>query len=174
MKVLSIIILSIMAIIFVLYFCDYFVYLKRVKYAENKVKLKGTNYKTSILWCALSIGWILISSSRYKEARICGDRNEAEWNLVVLIVWSICLFCYLFRLLFVRYIYLTDNSVIEFGNLKKMCQKSNYKYLISENGEILELYYKNNDIPLRYKIIEDKERLALILKENYEQYCSEN
>jgi hypothetical protein len=55
-----------------------------------------------------------------------------------------------------------------------MCQKSNYKYLISENGEILELYYKNNDIPLRYKIIEDKERLALILKENYEQYCSEN
>ena len=81
MKVLSIIILSLMAIIFVLYFCDYFVYLKRVKYAENKVKLKGTNYKTSILWCALSIGWILISSSRYKEARICGDRNEAEWSI---------------------------------------------------------------------------------------------
>ena len=39
MKVLSIIILSIMAIIFVLYFCDYFVYLKRVKYAENKTNL---------------------------------------------------------------------------------------------------------------------------------------
>ena len=36
------------------------------------------------------------------------------------------------------------------------------------------LKYENDIGTTIEKIIEDKERLALILKENYEQYCSEN
>lgn len=170
MKLFSIIALAIMAFLSVLGFCEFVIFKKRVKAAENKVRLRVNSHRNEIVWCILCILWILLSKSRYRTACERGYESEAETNMLLIIIWSVALFNYLFRLIFVRHIYITDNAVIVFNDLKNMYQNTNYRYRIMNDENILELYYKKNSVPIKYKIIEEKERLTLKLKENYELY----
>ncbi len=172
MNIFSIIALVIMAFLSALNFYMFVIFKKRVKAAENKVRLRVGSFKTEIIWYILSAVWILLSISRYRTACEYGDKSEAEFNMLLIILWSTALLDYLFRLIFVRHIYISENEVIVCNNLKKTCRKTNYRYRIADNEDILELYYKKNSVPVKYRIIEDKERLMQILKENYEQYCS--
>ncbi|MBR4022293.1 MAG: hypothetical protein IKI94_06820 [Ruminococcus sp.] len=172
MRNFSIIVFIVMAVFSVLYFYDFAVFNKRVKATENIVRLRVTNFKNEIVWCILSAVWILLSISRYRTACEWGDKSEAKWNILLIFTWCVTLFLYLFKLIFIRHIYVTENSVIVFSRLKSTCRKENYHYNIINDEDILELYYKKNLVSEKYRIIEDEERLILILKENYEQYRS--
>ena len=172
MKLFSVIALVIMVFLSALNFYMFVIFKKRVKAAENKVRLRVSDFKKEIIWCILSAAWILFSISRYRTACEYGDKSEAEFNMLLIILWSTALLDYLFRLIFVRHIYISENEVIVCNHKKKMCRKTNYRYRIVDNEDILELYYKKNSVPTNYRIIEDKERLASILNENYEKYHS--
>lgn len=172
MKLFSIIALVIMVFLSALDFYMFVIFKKRVKAAENKVRLRVNSFNSQISWCILSTVWILLSISNYRTACEYGDKSEAELNMLLIIFWSAALLNYLFRLILVRHIYISENEVIVCNKLKKTCRKTNYRYRIVDNEDILELYYKKNSVSTNYRIIEDKERLASILNENYEKYHS--
>ncbi len=130
---------------------------KNLKNYADKVKVISSP-ALSIIWIVISLVNILAGAMNLSEKR------ELIY-LTMTISWTFILTMHTMAF-FTRDCYITSEGVLQRSSTK-ITPKENYKYRI--NGDTLELYYKQNDTPVKYRITEDKEELVKMLDENYVQ-----
>ncbi|MDE7364424.1 MAG: hypothetical protein K2N27_06010, partial [Ruminococcus sp.] len=96
--------------------------------------------------------------------------TRAEMYFLAFISWIICGIANILMIFLDKYIYITPDGLF-YKSMIKIQPKEKYKYKI--DGDTLELYYKQNNKPAKYKIVGDKEELIRILDENYEKYIGD-
>ena len=176
MEYFSVCAIVVMACLIIWTFYEYIKFRKIVANTYNKVKLGGNKEKHDLLWCVLSFGWICLSVSNYRIALSDKDNSRAEVQFLLIIVWSASFILFLFHLLFVRNVYLSANGLIICGALKGVYKNSDCPYKLSKDdnrNDVLEIYYKKREIPFKFKIIEEKEKLISLLEENFEEYFTD-
>lgn len=147
---------------------DFFSFRRKNKSSEYKIRLLAKNQRQCILWIAISVLWIMLSYSNYRSALANGDYSRASAHIIVLILWVICLLNYLLRLLFFKYVYITEKGMIIQGAIGSVYKKENCRYKIDNN--VLEIYYKNQKKSLSFGILKNKNELIEMLENNYEKY----
>ncbi|MDE6521159.1 MAG: hypothetical protein K2K91_12015 [Ruminococcus sp.] len=138
---------------------------QRIKKINRKVAVKKSIW-LDIYWIVLSVINALLDYDRYKTVVGINDKS-AKLNFLAFISWTICGTAHILMIFLDKYIYITPDGVF-YKSMIKIQRKEKYRYRI--DGDTLELYYKQNDKPAKYKIVGDKEELIKILDENYEKY----
>lgn len=160
--------------IVVFVFLILFVVYELILLVVNSQRIKKINRKIAVkksIW--FDVYWIFLSAINtdvtfYQYRMALGkDDTDAELRFLAFISWTICGIAHILIIFLDKYIYITPDGVF-YKSMIKIQPKEKYRYKI--DGDTLELYYKQNDKPAKYKIVGDKEELIRILDENYEKY----
>lgn len=128
---------------------------KNLKNYANKIKVISSP-TLSIIWIVLSLVNILAGAMNLST-------KGEMFYLNMTIGWTLILAMHTMAF-FTRDCYITSEGVLQRSSTK-IQPKENYKYRI--NDDTLELFYKQNNTPVKYRITGDKEELVKILDENY-------
>ncbi|MDE5569576.1 MAG: hypothetical protein K2J47_02615 [Ruminococcus sp.] len=140
---------------------------QRIKKISRKVAVKKS-IKFDIWWIVLSIFNAYLNFEQYKMA--LRDDKDVRLHLLAFTAWTLCGICHILMIFLDKYIYITPDGLF-YKSMIKIQPKEKYKYRI--DGDTLELYYKQNDTPAKYKIIKEKDELIEILDENYARYTGD-
>lgn len=141
---------------------------QRIKEISRKVAVKKS-IKVDIIWIVLSALNAFLDFDQYRMA-LGTDDTSARLRFLAFISWTICGIAHIAVIFFDRYIYITPDGLF-YKNMIKIQPKEKYRYRI--DGDTLELYYKQNYTPAKYKIIKEKDELIEILDENYARYTGD-
>lgn len=141
---------------------------KRIKKISRKVAVKKS-IKSDIIWIVLSVLNAFLDFEQYRM-ELGKDDTNARLRFLAFISWTICGIAHFAVIFFDRYIYITPDGLF-YKNMIKIQPKEKYRYMI--DGDTLELYYKQNYTPAKYKIIKEKDELIEILDENYARYTGD-
>ncbi len=165
MKNFCIAALCIMSMVFAAAVVGYFVFCIRVKSEKNAVKVKRHLKKNTIWWFCCWLIWVVVFLLDWSGAKHLGDEYN-EINYKLLSIAGILLTILLVLNFFVwKYTYITSQRVYQPLNFGLSRNKKNIMYKIS--GDILKLWFNNSIMPKEYTIIDDKEKLEQMLRDNY-------
>ena len=165
MKNFCIAALCIMSVVFAAAVVGYLVFLIRVKSEKNAIKVKRHRKKNSIWWFCCWLIWVVVFLLDWSGAKHLGDEYN-EINYKLLSIAGILLTILLVLNFFVwKYTYITSHRVYQPLNFGLSRNKKNIAYKIS--GNTLKLWFNDAIMPKEYTIIEDKEKLEQMLRDNY-------
>lgn len=141
---------------------------QKIKKIDNKVAVKKS-IKFDVWWIILSAINVFLNFSQYRMA-LRTDDTDARLYLLAFSSWTLCGIGHIVMIFLDRYIYITPEGIFYKSNIK-IQPKDKYRYRI--DGDILELYYKTNITPIKYKIAGNKEKLSIMLDENYAKYTGD-
>lgn len=124
---------------------------------ENKIKVREKN-GIWIIWIILSAINFLLNFLVY-----CDDHKISK--LILAVGWVIMMIHYTVVFLFTKDTYITSECVLCKRRRKLKISCDNYQYRI--DGDTLELWYKTEISPAKYKITENKGELIKMLEDNY-------
>ncbi len=135
---------------------------QRIKKISRKVAVKKS-IKLDVIWIILSALNAFLFFAQYRTA-LGTDDTDAKLYLLAFASWTLCGITHIAVIFLDKFIYITPDGLF-YKSMIKIRPKENYKYRI--DGNTLELYYKQNDTPVKYRITENKEELVKIFGENY-------
>lgn len=143
--------------------------------AVNSQKIKKFNYKVAVKKSIkFDVWWIVLSAINafvcFEQYKMATDNTDARLHLLAFVSWTLCGIGHIVMIFLDRYIYITPEGIFYKSNIK-IQPKDKYRYRI--DGDILELYYKTNITPIKYKIAGNKEELSIMLDENYAKYTGD-
>lgn len=142
---------------------------QKMKKIDNKVAIKKS-IKLNIIWIFLSAVNSFVNFEQYRMALERNDTEHTKLYLLAFSSWTLCGICHIATIFFDKYDYITPEGIFYKSNIK-IQPKDKYRYRI--DGDILELYYKTNITPIKYKITGNKEKLSIMLNENYVKYTGD-
>lgn len=141
---------------------------QKMKKIDNKVAVKKS-IKFDVWWIVLSAINAFLNFSQYRMA-LRTDDTDTRLYLLAFSSWTLCGICHIATIFFDKYDYITPEGIFYKSNIK-IQPKDKYRYRI--DGDILELYYKTNITPIKYKITGNKKKLSIMLDENYVKYTGD-
>lgn len=138
----------------------------RLKKISRKIAVKKSIWY-NVYWIFLSAINTDVTFDQYRMALGKNNDTRAEMYFFTVISWTICGIAHILMIFLDKYIYITPDGLF-YKNMIKIQSKEKYRYKI--DGDMLQIYYKQNKTPVKYKIVSDKEELIRILDENYEKY----
>ncbi len=142
---------------------------QRIKKISRKAAVK-MSIKSNIIWIILSALNAYLNFDQYRTALEKNEDTDAKLRLLALIAWILCGITYIAMIFLNRYIYITPDGLF-YKNMIKIQPKEKYRYRV--DSDTLELFYKQNDTPVKYRITGDKEELLRMLDENYVKYTED-
>lgn len=136
-----------------------FSYRKKLLKNDDKIKLKDSGITYLLIWSVISLCNIPVILHQFPD------------SAVDILFWVI-LNIYILMIVFSnKYCYITDDEIIRNDILTgHALKKEKIRYKIDE--DTLLLYYGKRVNPMKFRIIEQMDKLAAILAENYRQYES--
>lgn len=141
---------------------------QRIKKINKKIAVKSS-IKFNIAYIVLLAVNALLKFAQYR-IELGKDDTNARMYFPEFIWWIMCVIVYIPIIFLEKYIYITPDGLF-YKSMIKIQLKEKYRYKI--DGDTLELYYRQNNKPAKYKIVGDKEELIRILDENYIKYTGE-
>ena len=164
-RTVCICILCIISVIFVLGIAGYFIFRMRVNKEKNAVRVKRHLKKNSLWWLCCWIAWLVIFILNWGGAKQMNDKyNIINFGLLFIagmlltILLMLDFFC-------CKYTYMTSQRVYHPDSIGLSRNKKKIMYKIS--GDTLKLWFNNAIMPKEYSIIEDKDKLEQMLRDNY-------
>lgn len=139
---------------------------RRIRKISRKAAVKQS-IRLNVVWIVLSAVNAFTNFSQYRTALGKNDDADTKLYLLAFSSWIVCGTGHILMIVLNRYVYITPDGVF-YKSMIKIRPKENYSYRI--DGDILELYYKQNDTPAKYVISGSKDELTGILDKNYKPY----
>lgn len=165
MRIFSISLLCIMAAVFIFGIIGYFIFLSKVKTKKTAVKLKRHMKKNALWWSCCWIAWLLIGFMNWNGARVLHAKDRMINYGLIFGAGLILTIMLLLDFFIGKYAYITTQRVYFPDNFGFARKKSKIMYKLS--GDTLRLWFGNGLMPKEFTVIEKREELEKLLKENY-------
>jgi heme/copper-type cytochrome/quinol oxidase subunit 2 len=165
MKNFCIAVLCVMSAVFVLTMAGYFIFCIRVKSEKNAIKVKRHRKKNSIWWFCCWLIWVVVFLLDWSGAKHLGDEyNELNYKLLS-VAGGLLTILLVLNFFVWKYSYVTSQRVYQPLSFGLAYNKKKIMYKIS--GDTLKLWFNDSIMPKEYTILEDKDKLEQMLKDNY-------
>lgn len=165
MKAITISALCLAAAFLVWLVIGYFISMKRVAAEKSCVKVKRLMHKNSMWWVCCAVGWIVAGFMLRSSAKIRGEEFFVDLYTALIICGLVGCFMFLLNTLVWKHIYISPERIFQPDNMGFAKKASKVRYRIQ--GDTLQLWFRNTFEPAQYRIIEKRDELETILRENY-------
>ena len=165
LKIISICVLCIVSVISLWGVAGFFVFKNRASSKKTAIKLKRRRKKDILWWSCIWAVWILVGFLEWNGARKMNDTYHMNCYGLLFVAGLILTIVVALDFIVGRFAYITTQRVYlpdRFGFAKP---KKKVTYSVS--GNTLNLWFNNGIMPKQFEIIEKKEQLEKLLKDNY-------
>lgn len=165
LKIISICVLCIISVISLWGVAGFFVFKNRTSSKKTTIKLKRRRKKDILWWSCIWAVWILVGFLEWNGARKMNDTYHMNCYGLLFVAGLILTIVVALDFIVGRFAYITTQRVYlpdRFGFAKP---KKKVTYSVS--GNTLNLWFNNGIMPKQFEIIEKKEQLEKLLKDNY-------
>lgn len=165
LKIFSICVLCFMSALFIAAIIGYFVFRSRVTTKKTAIKLKRDRKKDALWWSCCWAAWLVIGFLEWNGARQMDDTYHMNCYGLLFLSGIILTILILLDFFIGKYAYITTQRVYFPDNFGLARQKKNVSYQLS--GDTLSLWFNNGIMPKKFTVIEKKDELVKLLKDNY-------
>lgn len=134
-----------------------FSYRKKLMQHEDRIKLKDPDITHLVIWACVALVNSPMALQQFPD------------NAAYFLLWILMDLEFLMFFITGRYCYVTGEEFIRNDILNKHTLKKE-KIRYKTDGDTLLIYYGKRENPMKFRIIEQKDKLAAMLAENYRQY----
>ena len=164
-RIISIVILCAVGAVFVFGIIGFFIFRSRVSTKKTAIKIKRQLKKNAAWWACCWAAWLVIGFLYWNSARIAHD-TERVTNFALLFAAGILITILLLLDFFIgKYAYITSQRVYFPDNFGLARQKKKIMYKLT--GSTLKLWFNNGIMPKVFDVVEKREELEKLLRDNY-------